>query len=72
MELPLGPRLRPDDRPDVGTARVDFPGGSAESLYNSVQRVLSLEQNVRVFSGEIVGGRVFDANHAVQYRREPC
>lgn len=28
--------------PDVGTARADFPGGSAEMLYNSINRILSL------------------------------
>ncbi len=38
-------------RPDVGTARVDFPGGSARTLYTSIQRVLKLAGDVRVFSG---------------------
>ena len=28
--------------PDVGTARCDFPGGSAETLYQSMQRLLQL------------------------------
>ncbi|RSH88903.1 hypothetical protein EHS25_002565 [Saitozyma podzolica] len=37
--------------PDVGTARVDFPGGSARALYASIQRILHLGENVRVFSG---------------------
>ena len=27
--------------PDYGTARADFPGGSAETLYNSIQRLLA-------------------------------
>lgn len=35
--------------PDAGTARCDFPGGDAESLYNSVQRILALPENTRVF-----------------------
>ncbi len=39
-------------RPDVGSARVDFPGGSAETLYKSVQRVLELPPSTRVFSGK--------------------
>lgn len=38
-------------RPDVGTARADFPGGSAESLFNSGQLVMRLAGNSRVFSG---------------------
>lgn len=37
--------------PDVGTARVDFPGGSAKSLYASIQRVFALDPAVRVFCG---------------------
>ena len=35
--------------PDFGTARCDFPGGSSETLYNSVQKILSLPDATRVF-----------------------
>lgn len=35
--------------PDAGTARCDFPGGSASVLYQSVQRILDLPENTRVF-----------------------
>ena len=35
--------------PDVGTARCDFPGGSAVSMYRSVQRILSLPPETRLF-----------------------
>ena len=28
--------------PDYGTARADFPGGDARTLYRSIQRLLSL------------------------------
>ncbi|OZI68172.1 MBL fold metallo-hydrolase [Bordetella genomosp. 1] len=35
--------------PDVGTARCDFPGGSAESLYRSIRRLLSLPPETRLF-----------------------
>jgi len=37
--------------PDVGTARCDFPGGSAETLYNSIQKILSLPEETRIFVG---------------------
>ncbi|TFK18213.1 metallo-beta-lactamase [Coprinopsis marcescibilis] len=37
--------------PDVGSARADFPGGSPTDLYQSVQRVLSLDPDVQVFAG---------------------
>ncbi len=37
--------------PDFGTARVDFPGGSAEDLYNSIQKILSLPDSTRLFVG---------------------
>ena len=35
--------------PDVGTARCDFPGGSANTLYHSVRRLLSLPASTRLF-----------------------
>lgn len=35
--------------PDVGTARCDFPGGDAHSLYRSVRRLLSLPSETRLF-----------------------
>jgi glyoxylase-like metal-dependent hydrolase (beta-lactamase superfamily II) len=35
--------------PDFGTARCDFPGGSAETLWDSIQKVLSLPEETRLF-----------------------
>jgi glyoxylase-like metal-dependent hydrolase (beta-lactamase superfamily II) len=35
--------------PDYGTARCDFPGGDAATLYRSIQRLLSLPAETRVF-----------------------
>jgi len=35
--------------PDFGTARCDFPGGSAEKLYQSIQKIFSLPANTRLF-----------------------
>ncbi|MEO1595081.1 MAG: MBL fold metallo-hydrolase [Pseudomonadota bacterium] len=35
--------------PDYGTARCDFPGGDARTLYRSIRRVLSLPPETRVF-----------------------
>lgn len=35
--------------PDVGTARTDFPGGSASTLYDSIQTLLSLPEETRIF-----------------------
>jgi glyoxylase-like metal-dependent hydrolase (beta-lactamase superfamily II) len=35
--------------PDVGTARCDFPGGDAQALYRSVQRLLALPPDTRLF-----------------------
>lgn len=35
--------------PDVGSARVDFPGGSAARLYHSVQQLYALPAATRVF-----------------------
>jgi len=35
--------------PDFGTARCDFPGGDAGQLYDSIQKVLSLPDETRLF-----------------------
>ena len=35
--------------PDVGSARCDFPGGDARALYASVQKILSLPPQTRLF-----------------------
>ena len=37
--------------PDFGTARCDFPGGSAEDLYASIQKILTLPDETRIFVG---------------------
>jgi glyoxylase-like metal-dependent hydrolase (beta-lactamase superfamily II) len=35
--------------PDGGSARADFPGGNARSLYRSIRRILSLPEQTRLF-----------------------
>jgi len=35
--------------PDYGTARTDFPGGSARQLYRSIRKVLALPPETRLF-----------------------
>jgi glyoxylase-like metal-dependent hydrolase (beta-lactamase superfamily II) len=35
--------------PDFGTARTDFPGGDAAELYRSIQRILELPEDTRLF-----------------------
>ncbi|MCI3133838.1 MBL fold metallo-hydrolase [Phenylobacterium aquaticum] len=37
--------------PDYGTARTDFPGGDAATLYRSIRRILDLPPQTRVFTG---------------------
>ncbi|SMO92161.1 MBL fold metallo-hydrolase [Paracoccus laeviglucosivorans] len=37
--------------PDSGTARADFPGGSADALWDSIQAILSLPDTTRIFTG---------------------
>lgn len=45
--------------PDGGTARADFPGGSAKVLWDSIQHILTLPDATRVFVGHdyMPGGR---------------
>ncbi len=42
-------------QPDAGTARADFPGGSATVLYDSLQAILSLPEETRLFVGHDYG-----------------
>jgi len=35
--------------PDVGTARADFPGGNAATLYRSIRRLLELPRQTRIY-----------------------
>jgi glyoxylase-like metal-dependent hydrolase (beta-lactamase superfamily II) len=46
-------------QPDYGSARTDFPGGSAARLYDSIQQILSLPDETRLFTGHdyMPGGR---------------
>jgi glyoxylase-like metal-dependent hydrolase (beta-lactamase superfamily II) len=37
--------------PDSGTARADFPGGNARQLWHSIQAIISLPEETRVFTG---------------------
>ncbi|WP_209547028.1 MBL fold metallo-hydrolase [Ruegeria sp. HKCCSP346] len=37
--------------PDFGTARCDFPGGSSATLFESIQKILSLPDETRIFVG---------------------
>jgi len=41
--------------PDFGTARCDFPGGSADAMFDSVQRILALPDETRIFVGHDYG-----------------
>ncbi|MGE3150655.1 MAG: MBL fold metallo-hydrolase [Pseudorhodoplanes sp.] len=38
-------------QPDGGTARADFPGGDADTLYDSIQKILALPDATRLFTG---------------------
>ncbi|MCM5704048.1 MBL fold metallo-hydrolase [Larsenimonas salina] len=38
-------------QPDFGTARTDFPGGSANQLWHSIQAILALPDTTRLFTG---------------------
>lgn len=46
-------------QPDYGTARADFPGGDAHTLWRSIQHILALPGDTRVFTGHdyMPGGR---------------
>ena len=50
--------------PDGGTARCDFPGGSAERLYASIQRLFELPDDTRLFVCHDYGPGGRDLQHA--------
>jgi len=41
--------------PDSGTSRADFPGGSAKDLYRSLERILALPDDTRIYVGHDYG-----------------
>ena len=58
--------------PDMGTGRCDFPGGSAEDLYDSVMRLYALPEDTRIFVGHdyMPGGRELAFVATVKEHRE--
>lgn len=42
-------------QPDAGTSRADFPGGTAEDLWKSLQDILALPDHTRLFIGHDYG-----------------
>lgn len=42
-------------QPDAGTARADFPGGSASQLYDTLRKLLQLPDGMRLFVGHDYG-----------------
>ena len=61
--------------PDTGTARADFPGGSAERLWQSIEAILALPDRTRLFTGHDYrhGGREprWESTVAEQKRANP-
>lgn len=61
--------------PDTGTARADFPGGSAKALWGSIQEILALPDDTRLFTGHDYrqGGRSakWESTVALQKRTNP-
>jgi glyoxylase-like metal-dependent hydrolase (beta-lactamase superfamily II) len=58
--------------PDSGTARADFPGGSAKTLWRSIQRIMALPDETRLFTGHDYrpGGREAQWESTVARQRQ--
>ena len=58
--------------PDMGTGRCDFPGGSAEDLYDSVMRLYDLPEDTMIYVGHdyMPGGRDLAYKATVKQHRE--
>lgn len=59
-------------QPDGGTARADFPGGNAHKLWDSIQAILALPDDTRLFTGHDYkpGGREPEWESTVGIQRE--
>ncbi|MCM2973333.1 MBL fold metallo-hydrolase [Larsenimonas suaedae] len=59
-------------QPDFGTARADFPGGSARELWQSIQAILTLPDETRLFTGHdyMPEGRAPEWESTVREQRE--
>ncbi len=58
--------------PDGGTARADFPGGDASVLYHSIQRILELPDEMRIFvcHDYLPNGRALEYETTVSAERQ--
>ena len=58
--------------PDEGTARTDFPGGNARDLYRSIQKIMALPEETRLFicHDYQAGGRELNAQTSLQAQRQ--
>jgi len=58
-------------QPDFGTARADFPGGDAHQLWRSIQAILALPSETRLFTGHdyMPGGREPEWESSVREQR---
>jgi len=58
--------------PDSGTSRADFPGGSSSALYRSIQAILALPYDTRIFVGHdyAPGGRAAACEASVDEHRK--
>jgi len=58
--------------PDSGTARADFPGGDAAKLWRSIQAILALPQEIRLFTGHDYrpGGRPLAFESSIAEQRQ--
>ncbi|MEL0637504.1 MBL fold metallo-hydrolase [Marinomonas sp. TI.3.20] len=58
--------------PDAGTARADFPGGDAGTLFDSIQKILALPEDYRIFMCHdyCPNGRELEYQSTVKAQRE--
>lgn len=58
--------------PDAGTARADFPGGDAGTLFDSIQKILALPEDYRIFMCHdyCPNGRELEFQTTVKAQRE--
>lgn len=56
--------------PDSGTARADFPGGDAATLFHSIEKILSLPEDTKIFLCHDYGAENRELEHQTTVKAE--
>lgn len=58
--------------PDYGTGRCDFPAGSSNDMYESIQKVYALNEDIEIYPGHdyMPGGRIVQSHASLKEHKD--